>query len=52
MWGISWANVQLMLADSVRIHYEHSGSEKKDNEVMDLNNPKAIEKLMMMADAR
>lgn len=51
LWGESWANIQLMMADALRIDYQaKSGSDKnKDNEVLDLNDPKAFATLKLMA---
>jgi hypothetical protein len=51
MWGVSWANVQLMMADSMRVHYERD-NKKQEDEIMDLNNPQMVAKLRQMADAR
>ena len=39
-----------MIADSMRTYYEHSKCQE-DNETMDLNDPKMVERLKRMADA-
>ena len=55
MWGVSWTNVMLMMADSQKTDYDHendgkSGKRKTgDNDVLDLSNPKSIDILKRMA---
>lgn len=52
LWGVSWANVLLMMADAQRTDYESSRENKAksgDNDVLDLSDPKNIEKLRRMA---
>lgn len=52
MWGVSWANVEMMLADGQRTDYEREKSDNpssKDNDVLDLSDPKNMEKLRRMA---
>lgn len=49
MWGISWANVQMMMADSIRVYYDRSDSSKDAEKVMDVNNPNVIAELERMA---
>lgn len=52
MWGVSWANVEMMLADAQRTDYERDKKEAKassDNDVLDLSNLEDIEKLKRLA---
>lgn len=52
MWGVSWANMMLMLADSQRTDYESNREVKDakgDDDVLDLSNLADIEKLKRMA---
>ena len=51
MWGVSWANVTLMMADSQRTDYESKRDKKDDrnDEVLDLSDPQSIAKLKKMA---
>lgn len=52
MWGVSWANVEMMLADAQRTDYD-SKSENRNNEkdadVLDLSKPTDVEKLKRLA---
>jgi hypothetical protein len=55
MWGVSWAVVNLMMADAQHTDYE-SGKEQRsgktemgDSDVLDLSDPKNIEILKRMA---
>ena len=50
MWGVSWANVTMMLADAQRTDYESKRENKgninnDDDDVLDLSNSADIEKL-------
>jgi hypothetical protein len=47
VWGVTWANVQLMMSDAIRFDYKTD--KEQEDEVMDLNDPKMISKLKMMA---
>lgn len=52
MWGVSWANVEMMLADAQRTDYESKRNDKADakrDEVLDLSNLADVEKLKRMA---
>lgn len=52
MWGFSWANVNMMLADAQRTDYESKHEDKsidKDDDVLDLSNLADIEKLRRIA---
>lgn len=52
MWGVSWANVELMLADSQRTDYDskHENNGKmQDDDVIDLSNSSDVEKLKRIA---
>ncbi|MBR4843512.1 MAG: hypothetical protein IKV06_01205 [Alistipes sp.] len=52
MWGVSWANVEMMLADAQRTDYESKHEDKsiaQDDDVLDLSNSADIEKLRRIA---
>lgn len=55
MWGVSWANVMLMMADAQRTDYDHGKSKgesimnSRTDDVLDLSDPLNIEKLMRLA---
>lgn len=52
MWGVSWANVEMMLADTQRTDYDskHDGKDNvDDSNVIDLSNIADVEKLRRMA---
>lgn len=52
LWGTSWANIQLMLADALRTDYKAGNKgESPASDVLDLStpNPHAIEQLKRMA---
>lgn len=50
MWGVSWANVTLMMADSQRTDYDSKRTNTEpDEEVLDLSDPTNIAKLKNMA---
>lgn len=52
MWGVSWANVEMMLADAQRTDYDskHDGKDNiNDSNVIDLSNIADVEKLRRMA---
>lgn len=51
MWGVSWANVTLMMADSQRTDYDskRGKSNAEDDEVLDLSDPQNIAKLKKIA---
>lgn len=52
MWGVSWANVEMMLADAQRTDYESKRKDKSkanDDGVLDLSNLADVEKLKQMA---
>lgn len=52
MWGVSWANVSMMMADAQRTDYERDKKDAPasgDNDVLDLSNLEDIEKLKRMA---
>lgn len=55
MWGISWANAQMLLSDSIRIDYDHDKTIKRESsgtiDKIDLNDPKAFALLERMAGA-
>lgn len=49
MWGVSWANVMLMMADSHRTDYDSKkNNTEPDDEVLDLSDPSNIAKLKSM----
>jgi hypothetical protein len=37
MWGVTWANVKLMMADSIRTHYDTDDNKSSKEEVYDLS---------------
>ena len=50
MWGVSWANVMLMIADGQRTDYESRHEDKGgNNDVIDLSDLSNIDKLKRMA---
>ena len=55
MWGVSWSNVNLMMADAQKTDYDRDNDRKvcngnrQDNDVLDLSDPKNIEILKKMA---
>ena len=51
MWGVSWANVELMMADGQRTDYERDKGKSGEgaSDVLDLSDPKTMEKLTKMA---
>ena len=55
LWGVSWANVMLMMADAQKTDYDHDkvgkcGKAKhEDNDVLDLSDPKNIDILKLIA---
>ena len=52
MWCVSWANVEMMLADAQRTDYESTPEDKRidpDDAVLDLSNLADIEKLRRIA---
>lgn len=56
MWGISWANAQILLGDSIRVDYDcdknkHQSPLKKNIDKIDLNDPNAFAILERMAGA-
>lgn len=55
LWGASWANIQLMMADALRTDYK--SKDKDDNrshvpDTIDLNNADAMNRLMQLAGSR
>lgn len=52
MWDFSWANLRLMYKDAQRTDYRSNSASSPaqygSNEVIDLNDPKSIDKLRQM----
>lgn len=52
MWDFSWANIMLMYKDVQRSDYKSKSDSKStkcgSNEVIDLNDPRSIDKLRQM----
>lgn len=52
LWGVSWANLRLMVEDTMRTDYKSKSGENSSQpaagDVIDMNDPKAIEKLRQM----
>lgn len=54
LWGASWANLQLMMADALRTDYKSKDEDKKASGVpdtIDLNKPEAMNMLKRLAGA-
>lgn len=49
LWGIAWANLQLMIRDSIRVDYKHHEGAPQQ---LDLNAPNAMNMLIQMAGGK
>ena len=49
MWGVSWSNVQMIMADTMRYDYKSKDAPSKESDVFDMSNPKSIEMLKKIA---
>lgn len=49
LWGITWANLQLMFRDSIRVDYKHHEGTPQQ---IDLNAPNAMNMLIQMASGK
>lgn len=56
LWGISWANAQLMIADALKTDYKSKAENGQQNtgqprvpDVIDMDDPNAMNALLMMA---
>ncbi len=55
LWGVSWANIQLMMADALRTDYKSKGESENNSDIpntIDLNNADAMNRLMQLAGSR
>lgn len=56
LWGVSWANIQLMIADALRTDYKDRSGYSQQNsnvpEIMDMNDPKSMDVLLKMTGGR
>lgn len=55
LWGASWANIQLMMADALRTDYKSKGESEKASDIpnaIDLNNANAMNRLMQLAGSK
>lgn len=56
LWGVSWANLQLMMSDALRVDYksdsEGGGTENGFPSVIDGNDPGSLDILLRMAGGK